>query len=48
MLKEVDIPILIPRYNNKFIDFSLQNLIKAPYPGSRGWSESLKRVFNGS
>ncbi len=45
MLGVVDIPILIPRYDNTFIDIKSQNLIKAKYPGSRGWNEALKRVF---
>ncbi len=48
MLKEVDIPILIPRYNHIFIDFDMPNLIKAPHPGSRGWAKSLEKVFNES
>jgi len=48
MLKEVDIPILIPRYNRKFIDFERDNLKKACCPGSKGWSEALREVFDGS
>jgi len=45
MLKVADIAILIPRYDNTFIDLKLSNLIKAKSPGSRGWNESLKRVL---
>ena len=45
MLKEVDIPVLIPRYNHKFIEFDKKDLIHAKYPGSKGWSESLKRIL---
>ncbi len=47
MLKVVDIPVLIPRYNHKFIDFDRENLIKANFPGAKGWSEALERIFDG-
>ncbi len=47
MLLRVDIPVLIPRYNHKFIDFDKKGLIRAKYPGSKGWSEALERIFDG-
>ncbi len=45
MLKSVDIPILIPHHKGKYIDVSINNLIKAPYKGSLGWNESLKKIL---
>ena len=45
MLKVADKAILIPRYDNTYIDIDLPDLIKARSPGSKGWNESLKRVF---
>jgi len=45
MLKVADIAILLPQNSDKFIDLSLPNLIKAPYKGAKGWSESLKKVL---
>ncbi len=47
MLKEVDIPILIPRHGGEFIALVLPNLIKAPHEGSLGWSEALQKVLLG-
>jgi mannosyl-3-phosphoglycerate phosphatase len=46
MLKEVDIPILIPHHKNSFIDVEIEGLIKAKYMGSKGWSEALKEIFD--
>lgn len=45
MLKVVDIPVLIPHHEGKYIDFELENLIKAPYKGSLGWHEVLKKIL---
>lgn len=45
MLKVVDIPVLIPHHEGKFIDFEFKNLIKAPYKGSLGWHESLQKIL---
>ncbi len=46
MLKVVDIPILIPHHQNRYIDLELENLIKASFMGPRGWSEALKKVLD--
>ncbi len=45
MLKVVDIPILIPHHEGRYIDTSINNLIKAPFKGSLGWNESLKKIL---
>ncbi len=41
MLKQVDIPVLIPNPGGSFEDIQLPNLIRAPFPGSRGWNETV-------
>ncbi len=45
MLDVVDIPILIPRYSGDYIPYQRAGLIKAPYPGSRGWAAALAQVL---
>jgi len=45
MLRVVDIPVLIPHHEGRYIEFSAKNLIKAPYKGSLGWSEALKEII---
>ncbi|WP_029520762.1 HAD-IIB family hydrolase [Persephonella sp. IF05-L8] len=46
MLENVDIPILIPKINNKYEEVNIKNLIKAPYPGSKGWNAVVRRLIN--
>lgn len=46
MLKVVDIPILIPRHNKKFINYDHEKLIKADFRGAKGWNEALKKVLH--
>lgn len=45
MLNVVDIPILIPHHQGRYIDYTHQSLIKAPHKGSEGWSEALKEIL---
>lgn len=45
MLAAVDIPILIPYTDEIFEDTDLP-VMKARYPGSRGWNESILRVID--
>ena len=45
MLKVVDIPILIPHHEGRYIDTSIKNIIKAPFKGSLGWNETLKKIL---
>lgn len=45
MLKNVDIPVLIPKHNGSFATFALQRLRKAPYPGSKGWGAAMTEIL---
>lgn len=46
MLASVDVPILIPHPDGSYLPCSISNLIKAPFPGSKGWNSALKEYFN--
>jgi len=46
MLKNVDIPVLIPHYDGGYEEFNLQNLVRSRYPGSKGWNESVEEILN--
>ena len=46
MLRNVDIPVLIPNYDGGYEELDLRNLIKSKYPGSKGWNESVKEILN--
>jgi mannosyl-3-phosphoglycerate phosphatase len=46
LLAAVDIPVLIPHPDGKYENAKLPKLIKAPFPGSRGWNEALERVLD--
>ncbi len=46
MLASVDIPIVIPHPDGSYLPFSCSNLIKAPFPGSKGWNSALKECFD--
>ncbi len=46
MLKSVDIPILIKKYDGTFIKCEINNLIKSKFIGPKGWNDSLKKVLN--
>lgn len=48
MLQYADLPILIPRPNGSYAAISLPRLIKAPYPGPKGWNAALKELFDAS
>jgi len=45
MLKVVDIPILIPHHEGRYIELELKNLIKAKHKGALGWSEALGEII---
>ena len=45
MLQSVDIPVLIPKHDGSYAAISLPNLIKAPYPGPKGWNAVLQELF---
>jgi|TARA_R110002050_G_scaffold37351_3_gene92777 mannosyl-3-phosphoglycerate phosphatase len=46
MLKCVDIPILIKKYDGTFIKCEIDNLTKSRFIGPKGWNDSLKRILN--
>lgn len=45
MLRIVDSAILIARHDGTYIDVDIEKIIKAPYAGSRGWNEALKKIL---
>jgi mannosyl-3-phosphoglycerate phosphatase len=46
MLHSVDTPILIPHPDGSYLACSVPNLIKAQFPGSKGWNSALKECFD--
>lgn len=46
MLKQVDIPVLIPRSDGVSLDPRLPGLVIAGQPGCRGWSAALERILD--
>ena len=46
MLQSVDTPVLIPHPDGSFIPCDIHNLIKAPFPGPKGWNAVLKEYFD--
>ncbi len=48
MLAQVDIPVLIPHDGGNEEAFALRNLIRAPYPGSRGWNAAVTHILQNS
>lgn len=46
MLAQVDIPVLIPHPNGRYEDINLPNLIRAPFPGSKGWNSAVLSILD--
>ncbi|PKN89166.1 MAG: mannosyl-3-phosphoglycerate phosphatase [Deltaproteobacteria bacterium HGW-Deltaproteobacteria-1] len=46
MLEQVEIPVLIPHDDGLYENTYLQDLIKAPYPGSKGWNHAVHRIMD--
>jgi mannosyl-3-phosphoglycerate phosphatase len=46
MLRSVDIPVLIPKYDGSYINCDIENLTKAKYPGPKGWNDTLKGILD--
>ncbi len=46
MLQSIDTPILIPHPDGSYITCDIASLVKAPFPGPKGWNEALKEYFN--
>jgi mannosyl-3-phosphoglycerate phosphatase len=46
MLQSVDTPVLIPHSDGTFIACSIEGIIRAPFPGPKGWNSVLKEYFD--
>jgi mannosyl-3-phosphoglycerate phosphatase len=46
MLEKVEIPVLIPHDNGLYENTYLRDLIRAPYPGSKGWNDAVHRIMD--
>jgi len=46
MLGRVDIPVLIPHDDGSYESIDLPGLIRAPFPGSRGWNTALTNILD--
>lgn len=46
MLQSVDTPVLIPRPDGSFMECAIEGMIKAPFPGPKGWNIVLKEYLN--
>jgi mannosyl-3-phosphoglycerate phosphatase len=46
MLKQVDIPVLIPRSDGSSLDLRLPRLVIAGQPGCRGWNAAMERILD--
>jgi len=45
MLASVDVPVLIPRHDGSYAPLTLPGLLKAPYPGPRGWNAVMLQLL---
>ncbi len=46
MLKKVNIPVLIKKPDGSYEDVKIPNLIKATYPGSKGWNITVNSILD--
>lgn len=46
MLQSVDVPVLIPHKDGSYLDCNIDGVLKAPYPGPKGWNSALKGYFD--
>ena len=46
MLKQVDMPVLIPKADGEYEDIDLPNMLKALYPGSLGWNGAVIGILD--
>lgn len=46
MLQCADIPVLIPHPDGSYLECDIENVIKAPFPGPKGWNAALKEYFD--
>lgn len=46
MLQSVDTPVLIPHPDGSYMPCDIPKLVKAPFPGPKGWNSALKKIFD--
>ncbi|UFH58456.1 HAD-IIB family hydrolase [Sulfurovum mangrovi] len=46
MLQSADTPVLIPHSDGTFMACAIDGLIRAPFPGPKGWNSVLKEYFD--
>lgn len=46
MLNNVEIPVLIAKPDGRYEDYETQGLIRSPFPGSRGWGQSVMEIIS--
>lgn len=46
MLKSADIGVLIPLYDGSFADIDTDDIIKAEFPGPKGWNKALLEILD--
>lgn len=46
MLQSVDTAVLIPHPDGSYMPCDIEGVIRAPYPGPKGWNSVLKEYFN--
>ena len=46
MLQSVDMPVLIPHPDGSYLECDIETVIKAPFPGPKGWNTVLKEYFD--
>lgn len=46
MLQSADMPVLIPHTDGSYLECDIKSVIKAPFPGPKGWNVVLKEYFD--
>jgi mannosyl-3-phosphoglycerate phosphatase len=46
MLKKVNIPVLIKKFDGSYENVNIPNLIKAPFSGSKGWNFAVNSILD--
>lgn len=44
MLEAADRAVLIPRHDGSYADIETEGMVRAPFPGPRGWNAALKEI----
>ncbi len=46
MLEAADRAVLIPRYDGSYAEIETKGMVRAPFPGPRGWNAALKEMLH--